>query len=365
MSRFSIVLFGTLLGVACTALDARVTPVSGQVPLETRAPVDGLVIGGRVNAQFSTTSVEGEVGSEWTLRRARLYVGAQINEWLDGVAQVDWSGERAEGRLLFLRGTFRPEVRVSVGQFKRAFDLFELTSSSMILVVERAGRVRGVDTCAGVGRMCTYSRFTEALQHSSLDIGVMVDGVFGDARGEYRVTITNGAGRNQGDENDAKSVAARGAYRIGERLLLGVNVGIHDFPNPVTGRDDHAPAFALDAEWGDYEGGPHLQGGVLFGENWKNLDTEGTGSDFFAWQGIASYKRPVDGNRYVDALEPVLRLSYGDPARGVGSDGGWLLTPGLVAHLDGRNKLAANLDRWSPELGPSAWGVLVQTYFYF
>ena len=365
MPKFRLMPAGLLFLLFSTVAIGAPRPVVGQVDIDSRMPVKGIVFGGRVNTQLSTTSVDGEVDWQWNLRRARLYFGAQINDWLDGVAQVDWAGERAEGRLLFLRGTFSPHLRVSIGQFKRAFDLFELTSSSMILVVERAGRVRGIDSCAGVGGMCTYSRFTEALQLSSLDIGLLLEGAFAADRGEYRVTLTNGAGRNRGDENDSKSFAARLAYRVRSDLMIGTNLGVHDFPNPVTGLDAHAPAFAVDLEWGNYEGGPHVQAGVLFGENWRKLDDAGEAGDFLAWQGIATYRARVRDNRYVQALEPVLRLSFGDPDRSSAADGGWLLTPGFVAHFDGRNKIAANVDRWSPESGDHAWGLLVQTYFYF
>ncbi|RMH16120.1 MAG: hypothetical protein D6701_09290, partial [Gemmatimonadetes bacterium] len=124
-----------------------------------RAPIDTLLVGGRVHLQFNTTPVEGEPSSEFLVRRARLYVNGRVNEWIDGVAQVDVSGGRASARFAFVRLWFGEALQLSFGQFKRAFDLFELTSSSRILVVERAGGVRGVEF--GSGFRCAAMRGSE------------------------------------------------------------------------------------------------------------------------------------------------------------------------------------------------------------
>jgi hypothetical protein len=64
-------------------------------------------------------------------------------------------------------------------------------------------------------------------------------------------------------------------------------------------------------------------------------------------------------------VEPLARLSWGDPDTELASDGGLLMTPGLVLHFEGRNKMAANLDAWRPQSGETAWGLKVQTYLYF
>ena len=58
-------------------------------------------------------------------------------------------------------------------------------------------------------------------------------------------------------------------------------------------------------------------------------------------------------------------MSWGDPNRDATSDGGLLLTPGLVLHFTGRNKIAANIDVWRPQEGAVAWGLKAQTYLYF
>jgi len=104
---------------------------------------------------------------------------------------------------------------------------------------------------------------------------------------------------------------------------------------------------------------------VMAGENWLNLDAGGDGSRFVTWQGIATYRIPVEGTGRVRAVEPLGRVSWGDPDRDAASDGGLVFTPGLVVHFQGRNKMGANLDVWRPRTGGTVWGMKAQTYLYF
>ena len=64
-------------------------------------------------------------------------------------------------------------------------------------------------------------------------------------------------------------------------------------------------------------------------------------------------------------LEPLVRVSYGDPDTDAGGDHGWLLTPGVNVHFTGRNRLALNLDYWSPDTGNAEWSFKSQMFFYF
>ncbi len=340
------------------------TPAGAQ-RIEARAPGRGLTVGGRVHMQLNTTSIASEPGSEALMRRARIWLGVGVTDWLDGVVQADFARGVAEPRYAFFRMSFAPFFRLSVGQFKRAFDLFELTSSSQILVVERDGAVRGVDSCAGVGGICSYSRFTEQLELASLDIGMQAEGSFGDGRLEYLLTLTNGPGANERDENSLKSVSGRLVYAPTPRVRIGANLGLHDHPNPIRKGDEYAPAMALDVEVGDFEEGVHLQAGVLRGENWRRLSEEGVPATFQAAQVIVTWKRRNEDGRLVSALEPVGRISVGDPDRSAAENGGLLVTPGFVVHLKDRNKVSANVDVWSPTSGAREWSVKLQTYLYF
>lgn len=333
--------------------------------VEPRMPVERTELGGRVHFQTNTTSADGEHTGEFLLRRARIWVGTRINPWLDGAVQVDVSGSTAVARYAFVRMSMGEATRVSFGQFKRAFDVFELTSSSEILVVERDGDVRGAASCAGVGGVCSYSRFSERLLFSSLDVGMLLQGEAAGGKVEYLFSATNGPGPNTREENGAKSFSARAAWLPREALRLGVNAGLHDYPNPRTGGDDYARAVALDLEFGDFEEGFHLQAGIMTGDNWLNPDPTGGESRFLAWQGIGTYRIPLEDGGPLEAVEPLARVSWGDPDRASALDGGLVFTPGLVVHFQGRNKVSANVDVWRPQEGQTVWGLKAQTYLYF
>ena len=357
----------TTTRVASILAVAMLTPAAAlhAQAVEPRFPVERTEIGGRVHFQMSSTSADGEVGSEFFVRRARLWAATRVNEWIDGAVLIDVAGATASARYAFLRFSLSPTARVSFGQFKRAFDNFELTSSSQILVVERDGDVPGAVDCAGVGGVCSYSRFSEQLELSSLDVGVLFQREAAEGSLEYLLSFTNGTGPNTREENGAKSLSGRLAWRPVKRLKLGANAAVHDYPNPVTGVDEHAPATAFDIEFGDFEGGFHLQAGVMTGQNWRKLDSVGEESRFLTWQGIATYRFPLAGDGRIRAVEPVGRVSWGDPDRGELGDGGFLLTPGFVVHFSGRNKIAANVDVWRPQIGGTVWGMKAQTYLYF
>jgi len=87
--------------------------------VEPRTPVKRLALGGRVHLQYATSSAAGVPASQFVLRRGRLFADVQVNDWIEGAVQVDFSG----------------------------------------------------------GGICSYSRFSEQLELSSLDIGVLAEGI--------------------------------------------------------------------------------------------------------------------------------------------------------------------------------------------
>jgi hypothetical protein len=339
-------------------------PLVGQA-VEPRQPVERTELGGRVHMQLATTSVDSVPQSEFLLRRARIWAAARLNDWIDAAVQVDMAKGEVSGRYAFVRFELDPALFVSIGQLKRAFDLFELTSSSEILAIERDGSIAGVTDCAGIGGVCSYSRFSERLAQSSLDVGILATGVLAAGEITYLATFTNGSGANARETNNAKSFAGRLEWSPVDRLRIGGNYGSHDYINEVTGLTDRAPAAAFDVEWGDFAEGLHLQAGIMTGENWRALDDTGSSPLFLTYQGIVTYRVPLADPGKVVAVEPVGRVSWGDPDRATARDGGWLLTPGLMLHFGGRNRLSANLDMWRPQTGSAVWGLKVLTAVYF
>jgi hypothetical protein len=350
--------------VVAVGLLAMAGSAGAQVVVSSRAME--LKIDGRLHFQYNQTSAEGALLSNtFFVRRARLEVEAKVNDFISGRIQPEF-GEGTVGlRDAFVTLNFGPGLHTTFGQFKRPFDVFELTSSSEILVIERAGGVRGIVGCAGVDGVCSLSRFTEKLGYSDRDIGVMVDGALGTSGLKYYASITNGRGPNNDiDENATKSYTGRVEYAV-SGLRIGGNLGVHDYPKDSTGTNAYANAFGVDVDWGHYETpGPHVQAGVLYGDNWLNRGVTDP-SKFVTAQAIATYMFPVNDNKYLYGIEPLARASWGDPDTDVSDDEGWVFTPGLVFYLTGRNKIALNVDVWKPAVGDTEYSIKAQTYLHF
>lgn len=361
------------VGAAWGMLAAAALSIPGAAPAQVRVESRALTleVGGRVHTQLNTTSASGPgvPGSEFLVRRARLTIDATVDGWIDGRVQPDFGEGELSLKDAYVRLAFGPGLEVRFGQFKRPFDLFELTSSTRILVIERAGGVRGVDACPGPGGICSLSRFTEKLEYADRDIGAEVSGVLPGGRLRYAAAVTNGTGAGAAEENGPKSFSGRLEYALAPGLVVAGNVSAHDYVDPRDDTDARGTAWGGDVEWGDFGGGLHVQAGVVGGENWRNIVPDADGlprpSTFLAAQVIAAYRIPSDGGGRVSAVEPVARVSWGDPDDDAGDDAGLLLTPGLVVHFTGRNKIAANVDYSSPESGDSEWSLKVQSYLHF
>ncbi len=336
------------------------TPFALEAQTEISARSASIRFGGRIHAQYAGSSVA-EAKTDFFLRRVRFIADVTVNDFVSARIQPDFVGGKTALQDAYVRLDFSPGFRVSVGQFKRAFDMFELASSTDLSVIERDGRVGGVDACAGVGSVCSYSRLTEKLSFAGRDQGIKIDGSSGSV--SYQATVTNGTGINVSDENDRKSFSGRLAFAASDDLTIGGNLALHDYLDDV---DDPKNAFGwgADIQLGDWRDGFLLQGAVSGGDNWKVPDASGDPTTFFAAQVVASYYSPLGGGRVV-GIEPLLRISIGDPDTNLDDDGGTVLTPGLMFYLDGKNKIGTNVDIYSPQSGDTEFSFKVQTFLYF
>lgn len=327
-------------------------------------------LSGRLQVQFNTTSVDEENGtplasSEFLVRRARLTFDVSFNDLVSARLEPDYgTGGSFNLKDAWIRLSFAPAFRATLGQFKRPFDLFELTSSTQILVVERAGGIRGVDGCGPLGTVCSLSALTEELGYSDRDLGVMLDGALPGGVVRYAVTLTNGEGLNARESNGNKSYTARLSVAPVRDVVLSVNGARKDYVHPTSGADRFASGWGADVEIGNFTRGPHVQAGVVGGGNWTIGTTAEDVATFLAAQVIASYKLPL-AHRYLPAVEPIARASWGDPDTDAPDDGGWLLTPGMILHFGGRTSLHANLDLWMPQMGSDEVSFKSQMFFHF
>ncbi len=337
-------------------------PTASRAQLEVKANnLAELRFSGRVNLQYNTTSVSGERSSEFLLRRVRLTAEVKLNDFISGKIQPEYAITSTRVRDAYGRLTFGSGFRFTFGQFKKPTDVFQLTSSSILPVIERTGFVRGVDSCAGVG-FCSFTFFSGGLLYADRDIGVMIDGKLGIF--DYGFSATNGEGVFAKEDNGEQAFNGRVAVRAAKDLKIGVNASQLDYANDTTGQVDYGSAYGADVDWGNYDRGLHVIAGVMGGTNWRNLDAAGKASNFATAQVILSYKAPLQG-KYISAIEPIGRVSWADPDTDVTEDRAWLLTPGIQFFFLARNKMSFNADIYAPDQGKTEWSFKGQFWMYF
>ena len=336
-------------------------PAAAQMEISARAAT--ITVGGRLHTQISSTTVDDAGPTDMFVRRARIHLRIEVSDFFEGVLQPDLAGGRARLQDAYVRFNFSDGFRVTVGQMKRAFDLFELSSSTRLSVIERDGRIPGLDECAGVGGICSWSGLIEDLAYAERDVGLRFEGDLSE-KVSYMAAVTNGTGVNVPDENSSKSYSARLQVELRGGVRVAGNLSIHDYNGP--GDDtDYGVALGGDIEFGTWQDGLHVQAGFVIGDNWLSLDGAGDPATFRTAQVIGSYYIPLDGSARFAGIEPLGRISWGDPDSDGIDDGGLLLTPGIMFYVLGRSKVGANLDIYSPETGDTEMSLKLQTFLYF
>ena len=343
-----------------------------------------LKLSGRVQSQFNTTSVdEDEIGdplawSTFEMRRVRLSVEATVEDWLTGKLESDFALGDLDLKDAWINFGFDDAFQVRFGQFKKPFSRIELISSTQILPIERGLRIRGLDDLLGSafedgrrifpdfdGRIVPgeeYDLLNELL-YLGREMGVMVHGGLGERVG-YALGVFNGSGADERDRNDGKSVAGRLTFTPTGQLSIGAGASYREarIDDGLGGEDEvGGVAFELDAEWGAFRRPAlHVVAEVAVG------DHIGLDETFLAAQGWLAYFHPIGGGR-VEGVEPLVRLSFGDPDLGRHGDGGVLLTPGVNVYFFGRNRFMLNWDVFFPafdEIGTEN-ALRAQAQFYF
>lgn len=290
--------------------------------------------------------------SELFLRRARIVVRGRLAGWIDFKLQPDFSQIDAVTLLdAYARLSFSDRARLQIGHFKRPFDGFQLTSSSRFLTIERDIDIPGVPslTAVSLDELTTGSRFADR------DVGIMFDG--GIDGFHYWVAAMNGQGvRDNFDADDGKQVVGRAQYTLDvdrlplELAVAGALTDISHEAEDGSLKTEYVASLELWGQLGGFSSGPIVQAGVILGKNPEQtkdgadrdpLDGEPFANQY-GWQVIGAYKFPLQGS--LEAIEPVLRITGGDPNTSVAENGGVALTPGVELFFFGRNKVAVNWD---------------------
>ncbi len=320
-----------------------------------------VTLGGRVQVQYEQTGRD-DVASSFFIRRAWVTMDGRLNDLVSGRVQFDAQGSNVLEAWLQLSPS--RAFQVQIGQFKRAMSYFWLAANSQLPVIERDGRVTGVNECPGVGGVCSFGQMTGSLGLDAYEPGLLATGRFGGADGGrlgYRMTLTNGEGIGKKDVNNEKSASGRVSVFLGEKSRFSAYAAM-DETHCEDGETCWLPATGLEFESGGWrQAGPHLLVNLLRGRNWRVAED----AAFTAFQAMGAWHLPLAGSR-VDAVEPLLRVSWASTEDGDGEDAsGMVFTPGFMVYLAGWNGIAANMDLYRTIEDTTEWSFKVQAFMFF
>jgi hypothetical protein len=347
-----------VVSIAVVLVSVAALPAAAQ----ERPPVT-VSLNGRMQFQWNSTSVDtAEAGtpgpipeSTFETRRVRLEANVTVEEWIRGLIEVDFALAQLALKQIWMSLQFDPAFVVRAGQFKKPFSLIELRSSTQNAIIERGLRIRNLEQALFVADP-TQPRFRGVVlpgeeyrllldqKYISYDLGAEISGAYGALT--WAAGVFNGSGADARDENDAKHLAARATVGvpIGTPLRFGAGFSHAEANVPTltsTARRE-GNAFELDAELGGFRNGLWVLAEVTRG---TNLATDGT---FMGAHGVASYFIGTGGAR-IEGIEPVARVSWGDPDDDIEDDAGMLVTPGINLYFFGRNRLMFNWDIYMPQ----------------
>ncbi len=361
---------------------------------QARAQTANIRVSGRAQSQYSTVSGDasntfnpsGTVSSGFEVRRLRIQADVRIGENVSLVIQPSFEMASLRMRDAYLRVGFvrSPSFNLgfTMGQEKRPFNRYELTSSNTLPSIERGARFRGF-----TGALAAQNNLLEDNGYVAHDLGASLDFTGWDGRLSLKAGMYNGSGESAADVNNSRSFGGRAvatvlqdaerrpALRLGA-ALISRDRAVTSSPTATTFAPDstrRTSAFGMDAEWGDFRPGLHVIADFATGEaladgnhclngatpipcrfgvnrNTGNLRPNAPDSaivTFRSLHAVVSWRwQPGDpeGTRLIKLVEPALRIDLTDPNTGVDSDAGMLITPAVSIHFSQTTAMRVGLD---------------------
>lgn len=307
-----------------------------------------ITFNGRIQSIFNTTSVDDEPVARMELRRVRLEANLFFGRLVQAKIQPEYAGSRVSLRDAYVRFNIDPALQLWAGQAHRPFGIITPISSARMLPIERGVHIRGVEN------KDSYDQYNliSFLNYSERDVGLQVRGEPRNAPLglTYAAGFFNGPAATTAPHAETWQGVARVALHPSRNVRLGASWSRIDH---VSAGGDEGPetregqAWEADVELGSDRGGLHVVGEVSAGD----FDPF-AGAEFFGAQGWVGY-RTGRLSSSVSAVEPLLRVSYGDPdvddETEVDATGGTLITPGVNLWLGGLARIAVNWDVWNPQ----------------
>lgn len=318
----------------------------------------GVEVGGRVQEVYNTTSVDSMPGGEWTLRRVRLSAKFRLNHLISGRVQPDYSGGEFAFKDAYLQVEAGRGMRVLLGQSHRPFNAMARANEVRVPVIEKTAKIRGV-------KARDAEDLVTSLGYASRDTGIQLLGALRTPHLplQYELMLVRGPLDIDTDGLHPHQLGARLSASVAPGLRLGAAWSRRDFASPtdvVVTETRSGDAYVVDAEYGNFDRGPHFIGELITGEMDPYRDRH-----FNATQALASFRfNPRRG--LLSGVEPGLRASASRVVGGA-AEGGLLVTPALSAYFGGGDtRLALNYSLWRSDSETAErhdWKVLFQLAF--
>ena len=369
--------------LAHTAARVAVTLTLVHAASAARAQTPSVSIRGRIQTQFSTVSGDSsgifnphaQVNSSFEIRRLRIQADVRIGDNINLVIQPSFEMAALRMRDAYLRVIMARNATTSfgltLGQEKKPFNRYELTSSNTLLSIERGARFRGLST------VVAQNNLLEENGYIAHDIGASADANFLTNRLQLKAGMYNGSGESSNDVNNAKTYAASAtvtALMSAEQLpVLRVGAVFISRDRAVTttasstafspDSSRRTSAFGLEAEWGDFRPGLHVIADFATGKHLENTayrytvgrnagnlrpnTPDSAFSTFRSLHVVAAWRHQFDdpnGTRLVKIVEPAVRVDMTDPNTSRDNDQGLLITPVLNVYFSQTTVLRTGLD---------------------
>ncbi len=292
----------------------------------------------------STFAAAGDSGlSDVFARRARIEVDGEINEYVKIKIQPSFEGGRemntqptitctpvpagggtpvctsSGGRsgfrlrdayvtVSFFKAAAKTNISVRMGQEKRPFNRYVLSSSRNLPSIER-----GAGT--GLPGLASYDLLNgNGLVEHDVGASVILTSNFAENQVlRLQAGVYNGEGESVvRDKNNRKSFGFRGTADVTKKLNVGASFFSHDNANIAAGVDSsyNNTAFGVDAQWGK----PGDEGLYLESDFFSGKDKSKAANKMRGIQGIGAYNiRLKNPTSWLYAIEPAFRFDVGDP----------------------------------------------------
>jgi phosphate-selective porin len=296
---------------------------------------------GYSNSDFAANSNVGPQSSNFFIRRARIEARGNLAENVSFFIQPNYTTGQSGVTLkdayidvAFMRPEAKSSVVLRVGQFKRFFGRYELTSATNLPSIER-GAGRGLVPVAS-------NEIAVANGFMAHDIGAALMYTGPGKRLTVQASVMNGsASPNANDINDSKSVYARTTYAVTPKLGVGASFASHEFiqqPNPLVAPDSTArnTGWGADAQW-SAAGQPGL---YVVADYDHGESTLNSANSLYGISVVAAYNiRTESPTSFLYAIEPALRYDFSEPNDNAANDQSTLVTAGVNLYVNSRTQI--------------------------